>query len=213
MDTVPSVPGSFSPTPPMKTAAAALAAALAASAAGAHAQGPALTPFSVELRGGAAVPAAQGEFDRNVGPGYTAGGGVGFQVAPLVGLYAGYTRSVFPASDDGELGGDGDLVIAGLDAGVRLDITTPGSRLDPFVRAGVLYGRLQAEGFADAETNFRSGSSLGYQVGAGVGIDLLPRVQLTPAVTFTGFRFETDDARDNVAAGHVRLDVGLRVRI
>lgn len=191
---------------------AALATALSAGQAGAQIV-PNLTPFAVEVRGGIALP--RGDWEDIASRGTTVGGSVTYHAVPLLGFYAGYDRTTFGPSDDfEEFGGDGDLVVSGLAAGVRLGIPTPLIPIDPWIRAGAVYYSFDASGFDDPEAEFESDSSLGFEVGAGVGVNILPKIQLTPGVTYTNFRFEADGGEDDkVDVHHVKVDIGVRVRI
>ena len=68
-------------------------AAAAAFAAPAHAQLPNVTPFSFEVRGGLAFPS--GDFSDGVDSGTTLGANATFHYITLVGIYGGYTSSVY----------------------------------------------------------------------------------------------------------------------
>lgn len=193
-----------------KIAAGLLAVAASAVFAGsAHAQIPNITPFSVEVRGGAALP--QGDFGEDLETGYTFGGNVGFQAVPMLGFYAGYTRSSFGIEDNGE---DGSRITdQGFDAGVRFAIPTPLIPIDPFVKVGAIYHKLGIDGDG---VDFEFDSELGFEVGAGLGFNILPKVQLTPAVTYSQFNV-SDDTFDeeglDLDVKNLRVDVGLRIRI
>jgi opacity protein-like surface antigen len=114
---------------------------------------------------------------------------------PAVSLYAGYSRSTF-----GEDGGDGDATLSGFDVGARVEIPTPLIPIDPWVKAGAVFHKLDIDGedASDRET--------GYEIGAGVGFGLIPKVTLSPSVTYTKLGGDLD-------ASHVRAEVALRVRI
>jgi opacity protein-like surface antigen len=178
----------------MNKAASGLLAAVATFAVAGTAQAqlvPNLTPFSVEVRGGAAFPRdAEG-----VKTGYTIGADLGVNVMPAVSLYAGYSRSTF-----GEDGGDGDATLSGFDVGARVEIPTPLIPIDPWIKAGAVFHKLDIDGeeASDRET--------GYELGAGVGFGLIPKVTLSPSVTYTKIGGDLD-------ASHVRAEVALRVRI
>lgn len=185
-------------------------AASAVFAGSAQAQIPNITPFSVEVRGGAALP--QGDFSDGLKTGYTFGGNVGFQAVPMLGFYAGYTRSSFGIEDNGD---DGSRVTdQGFDAGVRFGIPTPLIPIDPFVKVGAIYHKLGVDGDGlDLEFD----SELGFEVGAGLGFNILPKVQLTPAVTYSQFNMDSavfgDEDVGDIEVKNLRADIGLRIRI
>lgn len=184
-------------------------AASAVFAGSAHAQIPNITPFSVEVRGGVALPQGD-DFSEDLETGYTIGGNVGFQAVPLLGFYAGYTRSSFGV--EGSEGEDIRVIDKGFDAGVRFSVPTPMIPIDPFVKVGVIYHQLGLDGDGG---NLDFDSELGFEAGAGLGFNILPKVQLTPAVTYSQFRMNDSFFGETMELDikHIRLDVGLRVRI
>lgn len=193
----------------MKNAAAGLLAVLGAAtfAGSANAQIPSLTPFSFEVRGGAALPT--GDFkDIGLNPGPTYGANVTFHAAPMIGLYGAYSRSEFSADDDLQaLRGDGKFTIEGFSGGVRLGIPTPMIPIDPWVKAGAVYHRAEAEEFTTTSFNGPSERKLGFEVGVGLGLGLGPKVSITPGVSYT--QFNVNDTN----FGHFRGDIGLNIRL
>lgn len=195
-----------------KIAASLLAVAASAVFAGsASAQIPNITPFSVEVRGGVALPQGE-EFSDGLETGYTLGANVGYQVVPMLGVYAGYTRSSFGFDDvDAE---DIRVIDKGFDAGVRFSVPTPLIPIDPFVKVGVIYHQI---GFDGDGANVDLDSEIGFEAGAGLGFNILPKVQLTPAVTYSQFKVDGEDfgegAESDLDVKNLRLDIGLRIRI
>lgn len=194
-----------------KTHAVLLAlAATAALAAPARAQLPNFTPFSFEARGGLSLPLGEMKSDGDAKVGTTVGASVTYHALPLIGVYGGYSRSEFGVGDD-ELE-DGKYTDSGFAAGVRVGIPTPLIPIDPWARAGLVFHRLQAS-VGDEEV-FESDSGTGFEVGAGLGFGLGPKVSVTPGVTYTAYRYEADGGPDDeVEVNHLRLDLGLRIRL
>lgn len=198
----------------MKKIFLAMAAATAISAP-AHAQLPNLTPFSFEVRGGLAVSrgdfadvgASEDDIVIGVDPGYTVGASATFHVVPLLGIYGGYSYTRFSSEASGL-----DLVDHGFDAGVRLAIPTPLIPIDPYVKAGLVYHSFGYELEMDGADAY-SDRSLGFEAGAGVGIGLGPKLSFTPQVTYTRFEPQYDDGELGYDVEHLRLDVGLRLRL
>ena len=186
--------------------------AAAAFAAPAHAQLPNFTPFSLEVRGGLAFPRGElRETEDDVGSvetGYTYGANATYHFMPLVGVYVGYTRNQFGVEGLDEL----DVIDQGFSAGVRLAVPTPLIPIDPYVKAGLVYNTLSFEFDGDAEF-IESDNSLGFEVGAGVGVGLGPKLSFTPQVTYTRYEPQYDGEGDDFNVEHIRLDVGLRIRI
>src|SRR5215207_8117865 len=99
----------------MKKSTVGILAALAAvSVAGtASAQMGPTTPFSFDVRAGAAIPT--GDFGDVVSTGWTVGVDGTFNITPMFGIYAGYSFSQFSASDDfEEIFGEGDITEQGF---------------------------------------------------------------------------------------------------
>jgi hypothetical protein len=189
--------------------------AAAAFAAPVHAQLPNVTPFSFEVRGGLAFPTGDfGESEEDVGQiesGITYGANATFHFMPMLGVYAGYTRNQFGVEGLEEL----DVIDQGFSGGLRLTIPTPLIPIDPYVKVGVVYNTLgfKFDGEGEDEEFLDSDRSLGFEVGAGIGIGLGPKLSFTPQVTYTRYEPKYDGEADNFKVEHIRLDVGLRLRL
>jgi opacity protein-like surface antigen len=176
----------------------AAAAATFAGHAGAQVPLPTLTPFSVEARGGLSVPT--GDQKDGAKTGWTAGASLTYHALPLFGIYAGYSMDQWSLKDD--IGG-GKLKDQGLDVGARLGIPTPMIPIDPWIRAGAVYHKVKISD--NAVLNGDSDNKWGWEVGAGLGFALGPKVSVTPGVTYTKIH--------DLDVQHVRADIGLRIRI
>jgi opacity protein-like surface antigen len=191
--------------------------AAAAFAAPAHAQLPNFTPFSFEVRGGLAFPMGdfgEGEGDEAgaVESGWTVGANATYHFIPLVGIYGGYTYNRFGVEDFDDV----DVVDQGISAGVRLAVPTPLIPIDPYVKAGLVYNSIGFEFDGDEgedEDFLDSDNSLGFEVGAGVGIGLGPKLSFTPQVTYTRYEPQYDGEGVDANVEHLRVDVGLRIRL
>lgn len=188
-------------------------AATAALAGNAHAQIPNFTPFALEVRGGVALP--QGDLKEGdvFDTGYTTGANLTYHFMPSLGAYVGFTRNSFAFKESD--GGDADVKFntSGIDAGLRLSVPTPLIPIDPFVKAGVIYHKVELDSKGG---NATTDPELGFEVGAGVGINILPKLQLTPAVSYSQFKVSADEDEGETESANVsvlRLDIGLRLRI
>jgi len=187
--------------------------AAAAFAAPVQAQLPNVTPFSFEVRGGLAFP--RGEFaeeddDLQVESGTTLGANVTFHFMPLLGIYGGYTYNRFGI----EGADDVDLVDQGLNAGVRVAVPTPLIPIDPYVKAGLVFNKVDLVGDTGGEDLVDSSDrSLGFEVGAGIGIGIGPKLSFTPQVTYTRYALKFDGESADLDVEHIRVDVGLRLRL
>lgn len=198
----------------MKALLSGTVAALAALgiAGGASAQS---LPLSLEIRGG--LPFATGQFQDvgedigdGLGPGYTLGGSVTLDVAPRIGVYAGYTYTHFQVKDFEGIGVNTD----GFDAGVRLGLPTT-TGLGPWVKGGLVYHDAEVVYDDDVQVdpgNVRvSDRELGFEVGGGIDVRLGQRLSLTPGVSYV--RFDTNTAFGGGDVSYVKADVGLRMRL
>lgn len=189
--------------------------AAAAFAAPAQAQLPNVTPFAFEVRGGLVFPTGDfGDPDAedvgSIESGTTLGANVTFHFMPMLGIYAGYTRNQFGVEGLEEL----DVIDQGFSGGLRFAVPTPLLPIDPYVKAGLVYNQLSFEFDGDDEEFIDSDRSLGFEVGAGVGIGLGPKLSFTPQVTYTSYAPKYDGENDDdFKVQHIRLDVGLRLRL
>jgi opacity protein-like surface antigen len=192
-----------------------LAGALAAAAlaAPARAQLPSITPFSLEVRGGAALPT--GDFGELASTGWTAGITGQLNFTPMLGVYAGYSMSGFPVNDDFE-GADKDLNMndRGFNAGLRASFAPLAAGLAPWVKGGLVYNELEFE--ADG-LSITTDSQLGFEVGGGLSFPLGPRISITPGVTYTSYSLTDDEDDDwdlpDLDVSYVKVDIGLNFRI
>ncbi len=162
------------------------------------------TPLSVEVRGGAAFPTAG--FGDAYQTGVTYGARAIFDVAPGLGVYAGYTQSDFDVNSGLVSGNASDR---GLNAGLRAALPVGLPALGPWVHGGVVFNELRGQvgGFSGS-----SERKLGFEVGGGLELPLGQRVSVTPGATYTA------TSRDNAVGGsanvnYVKADIGLRVRL
>lgn len=179
------------------------------------AQIPNVTPFSFEVRGGLAFPTGDfgedsGDDSGDVETGYTVGANVTFHLMPLIGIYGGYSYNRFGLENLDDI----DAVDQGFDVGVRLAVPTPLIPIDPYVKAGLVYHKIGVEGAAAGEDFISdSDNSLGFEVGAGLGIGIGPKLSFTPQVTYTRYEPQFDGEGFDSNVEHFRVDVGLRLRL
>jgi opacity protein-like surface antigen len=193
-----------------KTTVGILAALAAVSMTGAaNAQMGPTTPFSVELRAGAALPT--GDFGEGLNTGWTAGLTAQYNFTPMIGVYGGYSFTSFGA-DEEEVGEDEDVNIndRGFNAGLRASFAPMAAGLSPWIKGGLVYNELEFE--VDGES-LTSDSKLGFEVGGGLAFPLGPRISITPGVTYTAYSFDDEDLDLDLDVSHVKIDIGLNFRI
>jgi hypothetical protein len=174
-------------------------AVLALAGAGAHPLAAQLLPLSLEARGGAALPSA--EF-RDAASGGPAGElSATWHALPRVGVYGAYQWNRFSWDTV-----DGHATDAGFAVGVRIALPTPLLPIDPWIRAGVVAHRLDAETL-DEDAGF------GWEAGGGLAFPLARGLTLTPGVLWTRYPHGGGNADGELLrVRHVRADVGLRLR-
>jgi opacity protein-like surface antigen len=106
-----------------------------------------------------------------------------------------------------------DVMDQGFNAGVRVAIPTALIPIDPYIKAGLVYNTLGYEFDGDDDDFVDSDNSLGFEVGAGMGIGLGPRISFTPQVTYTRYEPRYNGETNDFVVQHIRLDVGLRIRL
>lgn len=193
------------------------AAAGGASQASAQIPMPNLTPFAVEVRGGLAVPTGQWKDDLGLKADYALGANVSVQAMPLVAVYGAYNYNRFKSDAFSTGGTDVSVIDRGFSAGVKVGVPTPFIPIDPWVKAGAVFHNLKAkvsDGSGSAQDDFANGK-VGFEVGAGVGIALGPKVSFTPGVSYTryGLKDTASGSGTDDKAEYITADVGLRIRI
>jgi hypothetical protein len=183
-----------------KLAAGAAALAAALLAAPAAAQIPHLTPFAFEARAGIAAPT--GDLGDVAGNGFVVGGNITYHAFPIVGIYGGVSHAQFSVDD-----GDGDFKDSGFEIGARIGIPTPLIPIDPWIKGGAVFHRLELTG---AGTDDFNDWGTGYEIGAGLGFGFGP-VSVTPGVTYVSYKVDGGGGDDT--ASYVKAEVGVRVRI
>jgi long-subunit fatty acid transport protein len=183
----------------------ATAAILLASATGAGAQ----SRFSVELRGGAALPTESfGDVDLETGFGFefTAR----YRLMQHLSAYAGwdwYHFSTDAAADGDEL----DVEDTGYAFGFIFEhpLTTS---LDGWLRAGGIYDHAEVEQGSDITLD--TGHGLGFSVGAGVALPIGDRLRLTPGARYRSFSRDIEVAglTSEAALRYIALELGASFR-
>ena len=157
-----------------------LVLALALTAGALSAQG----PLSLEVRAGGAAPV--GSFHSRTGAAAGASFGAHFTYVRSArrAFYVGFSQHRFGCRE-GCLPG-GDLVSTGWGLGTRLTLS-PLSAVAPWLRAGMVFDRVESRPRADTEGGARTVSdlSLGGEVGGGATVRLGPRLSATPGVRYT----------------------------
>lgn len=178
-------------------AALAVLAALPLAAASAAAQG--ISPFTLEARGGVAVPVD--DFASGVEAGYLVEATAKVSPLPFVTAYAGWTYASFSADSDGGVAGLAtSLRDSGARVGGELSVPLAGlmSGVAPYLHAGLLVNRAQIRVSGDGTNTLgvKSDWSKGFELGAGARITILRRVAVAPEVRYRAYdpRFDEEPA-------------------
>lgn len=171
---------------------------------------------SLEVRGGGAFPT--GDFRSEALRGWTLGATLRYAASPNLDVYGGAQHENFPTH---VLVIDGPPVARaagyrtldnGVRGGLRASLPLPSVGVRPWAEAGLTYSRvtLTAPGLPDTQTHWQAG----YELGAGVGVGLGPRITLTPGVRYrshaTSFTSEDYEVKLN-PSNRVLAEVGVQI--
>lgn len=174
-----------------------------------------VVPLSVEGHLGVGVPT--GDFGEAADPSYGLGATVTYDLAPMIGIRAGYSYQRFGFSEDNPEAGDGDADYSdsGFALGLELSpVLTPGLNL--LLHADAILHQMKISGSEDAVSlSVTSDRSLGFDVGAGVAFPVGPRVSIVPRVRYrqydAEFDFEGEDGEGSIS--YFAAGLGLRVQL
>jgi opacity protein-like surface antigen len=133
--------------------------------------------------------------------------GAALALLPRLELYAGYGRSGFGCADGFCAGNHVRFAAGGFDAGARLTAGRFHAGL------GVVHHALRSEWVnAEGPGSRRSPASTGWEVGAGVEIDVAPRIALVPALRYSTFEAAAAGSESAGRVGVLGAAVGIRIR-
>ncbi len=183
-------------------------AALAIAPGRGHAQ---VSPFQVEVRGGAAIPLgelrdpARGwSGDTGAGPGF--GVSFSYNLAWYLAPYAGFSQHRFACPAE-SCGADTRLVATGFDVGIYFVADT--GPVVPRIRAGLISYRVEGSvPGADGPVPVTSSRARGVEAGVGLAVRVAQRVTLAPGLRWNSM---TPDFRGPGPLGmkYVTADLGL----
>lgn len=164
------------------------------------------SPFSMEVRGGAALATADlGDATLKTGAGVELTGA--FRVMQHMHVYAGWDYHNF-AMDTPFYGGNYDLEVTGYAFGLQFQHPLASST-SGWLRAGGLYNHLELENISGA-TVADSGHELGWEVGGGLRIPIGLNIALTPGVRYRTLSAELDVGQKRpVDLSYVAAEIGL----
>lgn len=170
------------------------------------------TGFSVEAQVGGVIPT--GDFADFATAGFGFGVNAAYRVFPMVDVYAGYSWQRFGADDDEEFGAvDVDIDDSGFAFGGRLHVPAVPS-LNPWIRAGVILHQLKLSGTeGGVSASFTSDREAGFEVGAGIGFPVAPKISLSPAVIFRSYKPSFDGETSDESLTYVGLYIGGRISL
>jgi hypothetical protein len=178
-------------------------------------------PFSLEARGGYAIPRGEWSEADNMENGWGYGFNAQYQLIPMVSAYAGWDRHSFAMELRDEINQpfDGRSVDSGFRFGGQLSLPRSAlARVTAFAFLGATYRKLAiVVDQGNVSGTVESRRTLGVETGGGLDIPLASIVTLTPALNY---RFRTaefehlgsaDFADTDVSA--LTIDLGLRFGI
>jgi hypothetical protein len=154
-------------------------------------------PVSLDARVDAAIPTGTFADVADTGWGFSLGAAL--QVAPAFGVYGAFNRAAFSATAPA----GGDFVDSGFSVGVSALLAGLTPTVLPWVGAGLLVHSLQERPATGPATTGET--NLGFEVGAGIAIEITPPIRLTPGVHYrhrgASFGGMTDSTVSYLTAG------------
>lgn len=163
--------------------------------------------WSVELRGGANF-ATRDLGDASLGTGFGFEGTAAYRFMPHVSVYAGWGWNQFSA-DQSFAGTDMQFEETGYTFGLRLLHPFGQSKLQYLVEGGGIFNHIEVENKAgDIIADSKHG--LGWQLGAGLGIPLGNRFQITPSVRYRSLSrdLEINEVKTTVDLNYLSVGLG-----
>ena len=140
-------------------------------------------PLSIELRGGAGIPSGDWNEEDIAETALGFGAAVKFAATPMVGIYGGWDRFSFGTDEDAF---SSDVTLKDSVFRLGADVNVPAATLPvaPFVTAGIVYGKTEAESEGEGgSSSYETDSSIGFEGAVGVQFGAGP-VQVRPAVGY-----------------------------
>jgi opacity protein-like surface antigen len=170
-------------------------------------------PLSVEARVGVAIPVgdfadAQPGIEAEAGPAFAVG--AAYHFTPMFALFGEYEWAAFSCPRCDDAGIDDEVIDSG--AGFGLEASLPLAGLGPWLRAGGVYHEIE---FSGEGGQLSSEPALGFQIGAGASVMLLPALRITPGIFYRTYSAELDLGglpSETVDVNHLTVDVGLSYR-
>lgn len=161
-------------------------------------------PFSVEGRAGAAFPV--GDFGDGLETGFALSASATVGLAPGFGVYGAYNHATFNAD-----GGGGGVVDSGFSVGATASMSSISPRVRPYLGAGLVMHDLEVD-VDDGEDVDVGETDLGFEVGAGLAVDVGPHVRLTPAFGYRRYGAELPGLLGGEGdVSYLTLGVGLNI--
>jgi hypothetical protein len=182
-----------------------LSAALFAAVAPVAAQAQ-VSPFSVEVRAGAAIPTgdwAKDDGETWVNTGYGFDVTAMYRVVPMFGVYGGFNYTSFGVK---ELSG-ADVNDSGFSVGLHVDVTDMGM-MQPWFRVGGMFNQYQTK-FGGA--SFTTDRGFGFEAAGGVAVPVTPMISITPGVSFRSHKPKFEGETSDEALSYLGLSIGGRV--
>ena len=166
--------------------------------------------WSFELRPGINFPTTE-VFEADLNNGYGAELTFGYRFMEHLGLYAGWGWNQF--SQDNEFldeSSETDFEMTGYTFGLQFIHPVNESSFSYLVRGGGIYNHIEIENSA-GEITYDSDHGLGWEVGAGIQVDLSETLNLRPQVGYRALTrgFDFGQGNENVDLNYFNVSVGI----
>lgn len=182
-----------------------------------------LLPLSVEGHAGVSLP--MGDFGDLANPSYGLGATVVYDLAPMIGIRAGYNYQRFGVDEEESGGADAEYTDSGFALGLELNpVLTPG--LDLLLHADAILHQFVARADVQiavgwevqaSEWSVTSDHRFGFDVGAGLAFPVGPRVSIVPRVRYRRYNAESDFGRNGESGeddiSYFAGGLGIRVQL
>lgn len=171
-------------------------------------------PWTVELRGGGAFPTVDIVGDSGTGNGIALEGVLSYRFVPYLDAFVAWDWVKF-SPETSFAGPEVDIEGTGYLAGLRFERSVAEAvPFDVWVRAGARYDHLELND-ASGEIIAGTGRDVGFDLGAGVTVQVAERWSVTPGVRYRAVSHDVQlspTRTEDADLRHVVVDVGVRYR-
>lgn len=163
--------------------------------------------FAFELNGGISFPTL--EFVEGIRPGFGFEGTFQYRFIPFTSVYGGWGTNWLSTESDNSVN-NMDYEESGYVIGLDFRKPIGSTRLSYYIRAGVLYNRIETEN-SEGVIIYDSLHGFGYQLAGGIELNLGRNWSLTPGMKFNSLLRETEleGVQNQINYQYISLRIGV----